>query len=341
MKVFAGFDCGGTSTRCMLVDDTGRILGLGKAGPANYLYCGKEMAAQSIRDSIDLAWKEAWAKDSSLREQEQKIEGMFIASAAVEVFGGSGHAAFFREVTGCENVSCDSDIYPVWYGASKERFSPAICTIAGTGAVTYLLHDRVFVKASGWGPQIGDEGAGFDIGLKSLHIVTKMSDGRYPMDPVFYQAVLAHYGLKEENSRRLWRVVSGSEEDYRTHVASVTRVIDQLAQQENSTAVFLFREAAKEVEASVHAVLKRSANTDPYDWHENDSGLSFSLVLSGGLMRENSPLAKEMKKLLQDEPRIYHISLPIVPAVQSAASIALFEAGLTGAAQAVMEAHDE
>ena len=59
MKVFAGFDCGGTSTRCMLVDDTGRILGLGKAGPANYLYCGKEMAAQSIRDSIDLACAES------------------------------------------------------------------------------------------------------------------------------------------------------------------------------------------------------------------------------------------------------------------------------------------
>ncbi|MBQ7059055.1 MAG: hypothetical protein IJM83_07115 [Firmicutes bacterium] len=337
MRVFAGFDCGGTSTRCMLVSEEGKILGLGKAGPANYLYCGKEMATESIRDSIHLAWKEAEEKGLSMDVSKQKIDGMFIASAAVEVFSGSGHAEFFREVTGCENVSCDSDIYPVWYGASKERFAPAICTIAGTGAVTYLLHDRVFVKASGWGPQIGDEGAGFDIGLRSLHLTTKMSDGRAPMDEEFYLAVLSHYGLTEDTCRRLWRAVNGKEEDYRTRVASVTRVIDGLASGGNQAAAEMFREAAKEVELCVRSVLRRSANTDPYDWHDNDSGLSFSLVLAGGLFREGSPLTIEVKKLLQDEPRIVNISLPRVPAVQSAASIALYEAGLKEAAEAVME----
>ena len=341
MRIYAGFDCGGTSTRCMLVSEEGIILGLGKAGPANYLYCGKEMATGSIRDSIRLAWAEAEQKGLVTNASEQKIDGMFIASAAVEVFGGSGHAEFFREVTGCPNVSCDSDIYPVWYGASRKRFSPAICTIAGTGAVTYLLHDHVFVKASGWGPQIGDEGAGFDIGLRSLHLTTKMSDGRAPMDQVFYNAVLTHYGLTEDTCRRLWRAVNGKEEDYRTHVASVTRVIDALASGGNQAAVRMFREAAKEVESSVRSVLRRSANTDPYDWHDNDSGLSFNLVLSGGLFREGSPLTVEVKKLLQEEPRIRSISLPSVPAVQSAASIALFEAGLTDAAGKVMEAEYE
>ena len=99
-----------------------------------------------------------------------------------------------------------------------------------------------------------------------------------------------------------------------------------------------FREAAKEVELCIRSVLRRSANKDPYDWHDNDSGLSFSLVLAGGLFREGSPLTIEVKKLLQDEPRIISISLPCVPAVQSAASIALFEAGLKEAAEVVMEA---
>ena len=341
MKTYAGFDCGGTSTRCMLVSEEGKILGMGKAGPANYLYCGREMGAKSIRESIDLAWEAAEEKGLVSDASKREIDGMFIASAAVEVFGGAGHADFFREVTGCENVSCDSDIYPVWYGASKERFSPAICTIAGTGAVTYLLHDHVFVKASGWGPQIGDEGAGFDIGLKSLHLATKMSDGRYPMDEVFYHSVLTHYGLNEKNCRRLWRAVNGPEEDYRTRVASVTRVIDHLAQEGNPAAVEMFREAAKEVELCIRSVLRRSANTDPYDWHDNDSGLSFSLVLAGGLFREGSPLKREVEKLLQDEKRIVSISLPHVPAVQSAASIALFEAGLPEAAETIMEASYE
>ena len=49
MKLFAGYDGGGTKTACVLTDETGRILGSGLGGPSNYLYCGREVAAESVR----------------------------------------------------------------------------------------------------------------------------------------------------------------------------------------------------------------------------------------------------------------------------------------------------
>ena len=55
MKLFAGYDGGGTKTACVLTDETGRILGSGVGGPSNYLFCGREAAAQSVRAATEQA----------------------------------------------------------------------------------------------------------------------------------------------------------------------------------------------------------------------------------------------------------------------------------------------
>lgn len=335
MKIYAGFDSGGTSTRCLLADEQGNILGVGKGGPSNFLFCGRELAAASIKDSLNEAFRASGCA-------EAEISGMFIASAAVEVFGGEDHAGFFREVTGCPHVECDSDIFPVWFGGGLPRFAPAICTIAGTGAVTYLLSGSRFVKSSGWGPLFGDEGSGYDIGQKALKLCSCMSDLREPMDPEFYGAVLKHYQVDEDHPRRLLRAAGqpredGLGQDYRSRAASVTRVVDQLAVQGNASARRLFDEAAEDVVRSVEAVIRRSGQEDPYDYHEKDSGETFNLVLSGGLFRPESPLTLAVKEKLAGNTRISDITLPRVPAVQSAAAIALFRASRQEAAERLME----
>ena len=94
IRIFAGFDCGGSNTRCMLVSEEGTVLGVGRGGPSNYSFCGKLVAAESIRQSIREAFADA-------KMQPSKISGIFVASAAVEVFCGGEHEEFFKEVTGC------------------------------------------------------------------------------------------------------------------------------------------------------------------------------------------------------------------------------------------------
>ena len=188
MKLYAGFDCGGSSTRCMIIREDGSVLGEGRGGASNYLFLGKDLAGQAIKDAVRGAFEAGGIA-------EQKLSGVYVASAAVEVFEGASHEPFFKEITGCEALTCDSDILPVWYagGVRGHRLAPAIAMIAGTGAVTYLLKDHSFIKADGWGPHLGDAGSGYRIGLKALQETAKMADGRLSADPDFYHAVMDFY----------------------------------------------------------------------------------------------------------------------------------------------------
>ena len=63
-------------------------------------------------------------------------------------------------------------------------------------------------------------------------------------------------------------------------------------------------------------------------------------MLSGGLFREDSPLTREVKALLEGEKRILHIGIPNVSPEKSAVSIALYRAGLEEAAERLMEVEE-
>lgn len=54
-----GIDGGGTKTQCYVGDLNGHLLGEGFSGAANYQMCGKTIAKESIRQSIENALKAA------------------------------------------------------------------------------------------------------------------------------------------------------------------------------------------------------------------------------------------------------------------------------------------
>ncbi len=49
MKLYAGFDGGGSKTACFLCDEEGNLLGSGLGGSSNYLFCGKTAAAEAVK----------------------------------------------------------------------------------------------------------------------------------------------------------------------------------------------------------------------------------------------------------------------------------------------------
>ena len=316
MKIYAGFDCGGSSSRCLLTDENGNQLGIGKGGPSNYISIGKELARNSMETAIAEAFAAAGLKP-------QAIEGAFVASAAVEVFEGALHESFFRSVTGCEKTACDNDIIPVWYagGEPGKRFEPAIAMIAGTGAVTYLLKDQAYRRVDGWGPLLGDDGSGCSIGLAALRKFVRMEDHRLEMDAEFYRTVLDFYGLPEDQPRQLLPIAYG--EDKFKRIASVTRVLEDLYLSGNPTVNEIYRNAAKELALSCRTVLGQ------------ESG-SFRLVLSGGILQNGRPLQRLLAEELRDCDRLEAIIVPEMEAVVSAASIALRNAGREEAAEKMM-----
>ena len=314
MKLFAGYDGGGTKTACVLTDETGRILGSGIGGPSNYLYCGREVAAESVRTSTAQAFADA-------QLPMQQLDTAYMASAAILIQHGEAHAPFFSTCIDADHVICESDIYNIWFGSVRER--PAVITIAGTGAITYICSKEGHLRVSGWGPLLGDEGSGYDLGLRALKLACRMYDGRDPMEQTFMDTMFRHYEVSTpgELLRKL------NKGDTRSAVADAAKDVFALYSQGSAAAAALLKDCAEEIIRSVQTAIRRDGGAREYP-----------LILSGGLVREESPLYEMLRsRLLQPGSGISEITaLQVHPAVASAA-LALHHAGLEDAVEHLLE----
>ena len=314
MKLFAGYDGGGTKTACVLTDETGRILGSGLGGPSNYLYCGREVAAESVRTATAEAFSNAGLP-------LQRLDTAYMASAAILIQHGDAHVPFFSTCIDADHVICESDIYNIWFGSVREH--PAVITIAGTGAITYICSKEGYLRVGGWGPLLGDEGSGYDLGLQALKLACRMYDGREAMEQDFMDAIFSHYELATpgELLRKLNRC------DTRSAVADAAKVVFSLYEQGSPAAATLLKHCAEEITLAVKTAIRRDGGHAEYP-----------LILSGGLVRKESPLYAMLKEqLLQPGSGISEITaLQVHPAVASAA-LALHEAGLSDAVEYLLE----
>ena len=313
MKLFVGYDGGGTKTACVLTDETGRILGSGLGGPSNYLYCGREVAAESVRTATAQAFANAALP-------VQRLDTAYMASAAILIQHGDAHVPFFSTCIDADHVICESDIYNIWFGSVRQ--CPAVITIAGTGAITYICSPEGHLRVSGWGPLLGDEGSGYDLGLRALKLACRMYDGREPAEQIFMDALFRHYGTATpgELLRKL------NKGDTRSAVADAAKVVFSLYGQGSAAAAALLKSCADEIALSVRTAIRRDGGDREYP-----------LILSGGLVQEDSPVYAMLKKqLLQPGSGISEITaLQVHPAVASAA-LALHHAGLSGAVEELL-----
>lgn len=314
MKLFAGYDGGGTKTACVLTDETGRILGSGLGGPNNYLYCGREVAAESVRTATEQAFAAAGLP-------MQRLDTAYMASAAILIQHGDAHVPFFSTCIDADRIICESDIYNIWFGSVREQ--PAVVSIAGTGAITYICSKEGFLRVSGWGPLLGDEGSGYDLGLRALRLVCRMYDGREPEDRAFMDAIFRHYDTK--TPFELLRALNKG--DTRSAVADAAREVFALYEQGSATAAALLAQCADEIALSVLTATRRDGKARDY-----------ALILSGGLVRQEGPVfAMLEQRLLQPGTGISQVTtLQVHPAVASAA-LALHHAGLEEAVEVVLE----
>ena len=314
MKLFAGYDGGGTKTACVLTDDTGKILGSGVGGPSNYLYCGREVAAESVRAATARAFADAGIP-------MRRLDTAYMASAAILIQHGDAHVPFFSTCIDADHVICESDIYNIWFGSVREK--PAVITIAGTGAITYICSKDGHLRVGGWGPLLGDEGSGYDLGLRALKLACRMYDGREPVEQAFMDALFGHYELSTpgELLRKL------NKGDTRSAVADAAKVVFTLYDQGSPTAAALLESCVEEIALAVETAIRRDGGAAEYP-----------LILSGGLVRQESPLYAMLKeRLLVPGSGISDITaLQVHPAVASAA-LALHHAGLDTAVETLLE----
>src|SRR5258706_11225608 len=171
MKYFLGVDGGASKTAALVIDDNGKSLGSGVAGPSNHLRVGIENAARNIERAVN---KALVAADVASREIHWAYCGI----------AGADHPAHRQEVVDSlsiffprGNFTVDNDARIAPTGAVG--YGGGIVVIAGTGSVAYGRNDDGDeAPARGWGPIVRDEGSGFRLALDALAAIVRAYDGR-------------------------------------------------------------------------------------------------------------------------------------------------------------------
>ncbi|HEY2877698.1 N-acetylglucosamine kinase [Nocardioides sp.] len=166
-------DAGGTSTRTVVVDPTGRCLGYAVAGSGNPIAVGPEAAAASVAQSVRHALGEAEVPSARIRQVVLAMAGAGSTSVAPEIrhrLAGIGLDA---------PLVFESDLLATYF--SGTHLPDGYAVVAGTGAGAIRVEDgRQVAVADGLGWLLGDEGSGFWIGQRVVRAALADLDGRGP-----------------------------------------------------------------------------------------------------------------------------------------------------------------
>lgn len=156
-------DAGGTSTRALVLDESGRAYGYGRAGSGNPTSAGVAEAREAILAAVHQA-----GGAGSLA---------VIAMAGVQSRGFAGRLAAGLADAGWPRVSLRHDLLAIFCSGTWRDDGYAL--IAGTGSVAARVAggrlDRV-VGGRGW--LLGDAGSGFWIGRRVARAVVAALDGQ-------------------------------------------------------------------------------------------------------------------------------------------------------------------
>jgi glucosamine kinase len=183
MTLFLGIDGGGTGCRAAVADGSGRILGQGRAGPANIA-----SDVTGARDNILLAARAALAAAGGGEDELSELSaGLALAGA-----NAAGAANALRAALPFRRLRIETDAFGAVRGALGGR--DGIVAAIGTGSVFASQRGGVIRQIGGWGLVLGDEGSGARLGRSLLAAALGAVDGFRPMTPLLREVLDEHGG---------------------------------------------------------------------------------------------------------------------------------------------------
>ena len=297
-----GIDAGGTKTIALLADADGHILSEGRAGAANLQTEGELEVEKILHTVIDRA-----------------TDGRDITPAAV-CLGVAGvdredDARIMRNIMRrmgyrSNTLIVNDALIALVAGAGA---NPGVVIVAGTGSIAYgVSHLGMAARAGGWGPILGDEGSGYWVGRRALAAVMRDADCRGSRTALT-SMVLRHFGLPHPQALvpEIYHQPQG-----RRAIASLAAVVDKARADGDPVATEIMTLAADELSLAAASVIRRLEMR----------GEQFPILLSGGMLRESTWLAAEVRRRmaevaprgavapLTEEPAIGAVKLAIAQA---------------------------
>ncbi len=302
-EYWLGVDGGGTNTRAVMADESGRTLAQGHAEAANYHRVGLESAVNAITKAVH----EACDKAGITPEQ---------ITAACFGLAGVSHPDHHRTMLTAlkaalplSDILLETDARIALAGATDLR--PGVVIIAGTGSIACGIntHDE-FARAGGWGPVMGDEGSGTYIGKRALEAVMEAFDGRGRRTKLT-DKVLHHF--KVSTPSELPGVIYSSSINAMREVAQLSRVVVEAAEEGSLTARAILDGAASELARAAVAVIEQLRM-------QSDS---FRVACVGGVFESGEWVTGPLRKAVADIAPLAVVTPPLYPPVMGAVKMAL------------------
>jgi len=166
VSLFAGIDGGQSSTIAVIGDEHGRILGRGRAGPADEI--GQSSESTRLRDALRGALEDA-------RHNAGLAPSIHFDAIVAGISGYEGRVSGRRPELPSACVKLVHDTPIAHAGALGGR--AGVVVIAGTGSVVYGSDGAGWsCTLGGWGFVFGDEGSAFAIVRDALTILMQAQD---------------------------------------------------------------------------------------------------------------------------------------------------------------------
>ncbi|MFT4541474.1 MAG: N-acetylglucosamine kinase-like BadF-type ATPase [Planctomycetota bacterium] len=301
MQRIAGIDGGGTHTRAAIADETGRVLGIGEAGPGNLHDVGEEQLGKHIQ----LALERAWAASG---ETSKRVDALFLGLASVARETERERVRQLVRRLGLASdghVGIDHDLRIALAGGLGGE--AGIALIAGTGSACFGRDaDGNSAYAGGWGPFLDDAGSAFELARRGLTACIRAHDGRGPK-VAFSQPLYDELQLEDWHQVPA-RVSSG--ELSRAQIAQLAPIIDQAAAQGDPIACGLIQDAANELTLLIVAVANKLGWEDP------------PIALNGGMLAKGNQVRSVLETVLKHALPKAHAQDPCSSPVEGAVMLA-------------------
>ena len=299
MDLVIGVDGGQSSTRTLLTNTRGEVLGAHHTGPANHIHepGGLERQYQALHEGYLGAFSAA-----GLSPQE--------VACAYLGLTGSGHLEIARRAVPARKLLLKGDIHTAFAGALPDLVG--VVVIAGTGSIAYGRDSNGHeYRSGGWGYFAGDEGSGYDIARRAFRAIFQADDGRN--EPTcLSELLLQHYACQD--LKALHRKLYAGELS-RDSLASAATCVASAASSNDPTALRILEHAAGELATLV---------TNTLD-HLDLRGASAPITPVGGVFSSGGLVQTPMIRRVHKAHPNALLQAPRLPPAQGAIVLALKE----------------
>lgn len=298
MKYYIAADGGGSKLHAILYDDSFRVhKSLRTVGvntvfkPEDVVRAGIESLLRDLTDGLDAPVE---AADICL---------VGARSMGTEIF--SGHP-LIKEVTDRSEPSI---------GMAAALKDQGVLSLSGTGSDTFFIRNgqKIFY-VGGWGPLLGDEGSGYDIGLNAIKAAIYAHDGRRDAT-VLYDLIMEEWHLES-----LWDVVNrlANNPEARHEIASVAALCARAANLGDRAAIHIYEHAALEMARQARTVIERAGT----DWDG-------TVCIMGGAWKGYAGMFDIFKQELSVQYPQAVVSKPVFEPVVGCAVLRFLQEGYT------------